>query len=71
MSQDSLDAKITKAQERVVATKKAYDAATKELKDLIDKRDAIRQEDLYQRLLQSRWTYDQIIKMLSSDPPTE
>jgi hypothetical protein len=71
ISPDVLDAKITKAQERVVTTKKAYDAAVKELKDLMEKRDTFRREDLYKRLLQSRWTYEQIINMISSEPPEE
>ena len=71
ISPDVLDAKITKAQERVVTTKKAYDAAVEELKDLMEKRDTFRREDLYKRLLQSRWTYEQIINMISSEPPEE
>lgn len=70
-SLDVLEAKITKAQARVVATKRAYDEAVEELKNLIDKKDDFIREDLYRRLLQSDWSYKQIIEMLSSKPPSE
>lgn len=39
-----LDAKIEKAQDELVKAKHRYDAATTTLKDLLDKRDALRQK---------------------------
>lgn len=35
------------------------------------KRDAIRKDDLYRLFLDSKWTYEQIVKMMSSEPPVE
>ena len=43
-SMAALEQKITKAQEQVSKTKKAYDAAIAELSDLLDKRDALRRD---------------------------
>ena len=71
MTLDSLEAKIEKAQERVVMTRKANEEAEKELKELLDKREAIRKDDLYKHFLDSKWTYEQIVKMMSSEPPKE
>ena len=39
---EALDEKISKAQDKLVATKKAYDEAAQELRNLLEKRDAIR-----------------------------
>lgn len=68
---ETIDAKITKAQEKVVAAKAAYDQAAEELKALINKREAIIKDDLYDRLIKSQWSYQQLIKLLSSPPPEE
>lgn len=71
VSMETLDAKIEKAQDRVVTTKAAYNQAVSELKELMDKRDAIRKNDLYDRFVKSKWSYEQIIKALSSAPPED
>ena len=71
MTLESLEAKIEKAQERVVMTRKASEEAERELKELLEKRDAIRKDDLYRLFLDSKWTYEQIVKMMSSEPPVE
>ena len=68
---EALDEKISKAQDKLVATKKTYDEAAQELRNLLEKRDAIRKDDLYNRLVSSKWTYEQVIKMISSDPPDD
>lgn len=44
MNMEALDRKIEKAQHEVSVAKKRYDSATAELKKLLDKRDAINQE---------------------------
>lgn len=46
MTLESLEARIEKAQERVMMTRKANEEAEKELKELLDKREAIRKDDL-------------------------
>ena len=45
-SMEALDAKIEKAQTQVSKTKKQYDAAVAALSDLLDKRDALRRDEL-------------------------
>ena len=66
---EALEEKISKAQDRLAATKKAYDEAAQELRNLLDKRDAIRKDELYGKLVNSKWSFEQVIKLISSDPP--
>lgn len=61
-----LDAKIEKAQEELVKTKHRYDAAATTLKDLLDKRDALRQKKLLDAIAQSGRSYEEIIQYLRS-----
>ena len=44
--------------------KKEYDKATKALKDLLDKRDSIRREELINAISKSNRTYDEIMQFL-------
>lgn len=46
ISKETLEKKIEKAEQDIIRTKKAYDVATTELKKLLDKRDALRQEEI-------------------------
>jgi hypothetical protein len=69
VSAEALEEKISKAQDKLVATKKAYDSAAQELRVLLEKRDAIRKDELYNKLVNSKWSYEQVIKLISSDPP--
>ena len=48
-----LDTKIEKAQKNLVKAKHRYDAAAATLKDLLDKRDALRQKKLLDAIAQS------------------
>lgn len=59
-----LDAKIEKAQEDLVKTKHRYNAAATTLKDLLDKRDALRQKKLLDAIAQSGRSYEEIIQYL-------
>lgn len=45
-SREALDEKIEKAEADVIAAKKRYDHATVVLKELLDKRDAIRKDEI-------------------------
>ena len=45
-SKEALEEKIEKAEADVIAAKKKYDQATANLKELLDKRDAIRKEEI-------------------------
>ena len=65
-SMATLDQKIEKAQEQVSKTKKAYDAAIAALSDLLDKRDAIRKDELIKAMAKSDRTYEEVLEFLSS-----
>lgn len=54
-----LDTKIEKAKHR-------YDAAAATLKDLLDKRDALRQKKLLDAIAQSGRSYEEIMQYLHS-----
>ena len=47
MNAELLDVKIEKAQEDLVKAKHRYDAVAANLKDLLDKRDALRQKNCW------------------------
>ncbi len=68
---EALEEKISKAQDKLVTTKKAYDTAAQELRDLLEKRDAVRKNELYDKLIKSKWSYEQVIKLITSDPPED
>ena len=68
---EALEQKIEKAQEQVSRTKKQYDAAVKTLSDLLDKRDAIRGEELLRAVAGSKRTYEDIFSYVISDPEEE
>lgn len=67
ISMESLEAKIEKAEQNVIRTKKAYDSATGELKNLLDKRDAIRRDEIMAAVVKSKKSYDEILKFLEED----
>ncbi len=65
-SMDALEQKIEKAQEQVSKTKKAYDAAIAALSDLLDKRDALRRDELVKAIMKSDKTYEEVLEFLNS-----
>ena len=52
-SMEALDKKIEKAQELVSRRKKLYDEAIAVLSDLLDKRDALRRDELVKAIMNS------------------
>ena len=52
-SKEALEEKIKKAEADVIAAKKKYDQATANLKELLDKRDAIRKEEILSAVVKS------------------
>ena len=66
LSSDVLDEKIQKAQERVVSAKAAYESAVKNLQELMEKKDAMRKDELYSLLLASNKPYDEVVRFLRS-----
>lgn len=47
----TIDQQIEKAQEKVIKTRQAYDAAADALQKLLDKRDAKRKDELWDAIL--------------------
>ena len=67
ISVEALEAKIEKAQQSVIRTKEAYDSATAELKKLLDKRDALKRDEIMAAVVKSKKSYDEIMKFLAED----
>lgn len=65
-SMEALDAKIEKAQAQVSKTKKQYDAAVTALSDLLDKRDALRRDELVKAIMKSDRTYEEVLTFLGT-----
>ena len=67
MTVATIDQQIEKAQEKVIKTKQAYDAATDALQKLLDKRDAHRKDELWSAILKSEKSYDEILGFISAE----
>ena len=63
-SREALDEKIEKAEADVIVAKKRYDHATAVLKELLDKRDAIRKDEILSAIVKSGRSYEEIMKFL-------
>ena len=63
----TIDQQIEKAQEKVIKTKQAYDAAKDALQKLLDKRDAHRKDELWSAILKSEKSYDEILGFISAE----
>ena len=57
----TLDEKIEKAQDAVEKTKSRYDAAIKELRALLEKKDAQRKQELLKAVENSPRSFDEIM----------
>ena len=61
-----MEEKIKKAEADVIAAKKKYDQATANLKELLDKRDAIRKEEILSAVVKNEWqSYEEIMNFLN------
>ena len=70
-SMEVLEDKIEKGQTDVSNAKRKNDEATAELKKLLDKRDALRKEELITAVSKGARTYEEIMALLQSDFPTK
>lgn len=61
---DLLDQKIEKAEQEVAKARKNYEVATSELKKLLDKRDAIRSQELLKMVSESPLSYNEIRELI-------
>lgn len=66
INKETLNQKIEKAEQEVAKAKRNYDAATAELKKLLDKRDALRSKELLQVVAESPLSYEEIIRIIQS-----
>ena len=66
-SREALEEKIEKAEADVIAAKKKYDQATANLKELLDKRDAIRKEEILSAVVKSGRSYEEIMNFLNAE----
>ena len=64
---EALEEKIEKAEKDVITAKKKYDEATANLKQLLDKRDALRKEELISAVTKSSRSYEEILAFLEAD----
>jgi len=64
---ESLEQKIEKAQADVVKTKQRYDESIAILKDLMNKHDALRRDELITAIMKSGKSYDEILQFIKSD----
>ena len=62
-----LEQQIEKAQEKVIKTRQAYDAAVDALQKLLDKRDAKRKEELWNAIIKSEKSYDEIWEFMTAN----
>ena len=68
---ETLEQQIEKAQQKVIKTKQAYDQAVDVLQKLLDKRDAQRKEDLWNAIIKSEKSYDEILTFITAGQTTE
>ena len=66
MNAELLDVKTEKTQEDLVKAKHRYDAVAANLKDLLDKRDALRRKKLLDAIAQSGRSYEEIMQYLQN-----
>ena len=70
-SMEALEKRIEKAQAQVSKTKKQYDAAVAALSDLLDKRDALRRDELVKAIMKSDKTYEEVLAFLNAGEDEE
>lgn len=60
----SVDEKIERAEENVAKLKAKYDAAVKELSDLLQKKQELQKEELINAVMASKRSYEEIMDFL-------
>lgn len=59
-----MEQKIEKAQQEVVKIRDAYNAAAARLKELLDKRDSLKKEEIYADIAKSNKSMDEILRLI-------
>ena len=68
---ETLEQKIVKAQEKVARTAAAHERAVDALQILLDKLDAKRKEEVWEAIINSRKSYEEILKMIRDEMTEE
>ena len=68
-SEETLEQKILKAQEKVAKTAAAHEKAVDELQILLDKRDARRKDEVWEAIVNSSRSYEEILGMIKGEMP--
>ena len=68
-SEETLEQKILKAQEKVARTAAAHEKAVDELQILLDKRDARRKDEVWEAIVNSSRSYEEILGMIKGEMP--
>ena len=66
-SDETLEQKILKAQEKVARTAAAHEKAVDELQILLDKRDAKRKDEVWEAIVNSSRSYEEILEMIKRE----
>lgn len=66
-SEETLEQKILKAQEKVARTAAAHEKAVDELQILLDKRDAKRKDEAWEAIINSSRSYEEILQMIKGE----
>ena len=66
-SEETLEQKILKAQEKVARTAAAHEKAVDELQILLDKRDAKRKDEVWEAIINSSRIYEEILQMIKGE----
>ena len=66
----TMEEQIQKAQEKVIKTKAAYDTAVESLQKLLDKRDAQRKDELWNAIIKSSKSYEEILRYVAEGSDT-
>lgn len=68
---ENIEQRIEKAQAKVSRTKSAYETAVDALQKLLDKRDAQRKDELWNAIVKSKKSYDEILKYIEAESSDE
>lgn len=66
-SLEAVEAEVKRTEEALKKSKAKYDADKQALKEALDKRDAIRNEELIKAIAQSKHSYEEILQYLRGD----
>ena len=66
-SDETLEQKILKAQEKVSRTAAVHEKAVDELQILLDKRDAKRKDEVWEAIVNSSRSYEEILAMIKGE----